>query len=316
MAGTFTWTFDAPSGVFKNHALSAEIYKVAVEEAVFMDHVKPVEGFGKKMGENVTLKRVSAIAEPTSIDLTEGVRIPEDTFALSTKGITVGEIGRSVPFSSFAEDLSELDLENSIQSELKRQMTLGLDTKVATAFRGSNAKIKYAITGLTTNNIATNGTFGATSTANMNVFHAEEIRDYLYDTLRAPTIGGDYIGIFRTLGIRGLKRDPDWEEWHKYTDPSVKYNSEVGRIESIRFVETNHANALRKVGTGSVLGEGVVFGADAVAMAEAETPELRAGIPQDLGRQKLVGWYGILAFDVIWDTGNAGQARIVHVGSA
>jgi len=311
----FQWQFDAPTGVFKNHALSAQLYKVAVEDAVFMDHVKPVEGFGKKMGENVTLKRVSAVAEPTSIDLVEGVDIPEDTFVLSAKGITVGEIGRSVPFTSFAEDLSSLDLENSIQSELRRQMTLGLDTKVASAFRGSNTKIKYAITGLATNNITTNGTFGATSSANMNVFHAEEIRDYLYDTLRAPTVGGDYIGIFRTLGIRGLKRDPDWEEWHKYTDPTVKFNSEVGRIEGIRFIETNHANALRKVGTSSVLGEGVVFGEDSVAMAEAQTPELRAGIPRDLGRSKLVGWYGILAFDVIWDTGNAGQARIVHVGS-
>lgn len=312
----FQWQFDAPTGVFKNHALSSEIYKVSVEESVFLDHVKPVEGFGKKMGESVTLKRVAAISEPTSIDLIEGVNIPEDQFSVSTKGITVGEIGRSVPYTSLAEDLGALDLSNSIQSELRRQLTLGLDTKGALAFRGSNAKIKYAITGLSSNNIATNGTFGATSTANMNVFHAEEIRDYLYDTLRAPTLsGGDYVGIFRTLGIRGLKRDPDWEEWHKYTDPSVKFNSEVGRIESIRFIETNHANALRKVGSGSVLGEGVVFGADSVAMAEVETPELRAGLPADLGRRKLVGWYGILAFDVIWDTGNAGQARIVHVGS-
>ena len=311
----FQWAFDAPSGVFKNHALSAKIYTAAVEQSVFMDHVKPVEGFGKKMGENVTLKRVAAISEPTSIDLTEGVRIPEDQFSLTTKGITVGEIGRSVPFTSFAEDLSSLDLENSIQSELRRQMTLGLDTKAALAFRGSNTKVKYAITGLSSNNIATNGTFGATSTANMNVFHVEEIRDYMFDTLRVPTIGGDYVAIFRTLGLRGIKRDPDWEEWKKYTDPSAKYNSEVGRLEGIRFIETNHANALRKVGTGSVLGEGVVFGEDAVGMAEAQTPELRAGIPQDLGRSKIVGWYGILAFDVIWDTGNAGQARIVHVGS-
>jgi len=69
------------------------------------------------------------------------------------------------------------------------------------------------------------------------------------------------------------------------------------------------------VGLSSVLGEGVVFGADAVAMAEVATPELRAAIPQDFGRQRAVAWYGILAFDVIWDTGNAGQAKVLHVGS-
>lgn len=311
---TFTWAFDAPSGVFKQHALSAELYKAAVADTVFIDHVKPVSDFGKKMGENVTLKRISAIAEPTSAALTEGVRIPEDQLTVTTKAVLVGEIGRSVPFTSFAEDLSELDLEGTVQGELKRQMKLVLDSMASAGFK--NSKIKYAVTGLATNNIATNGTFGATSTENLNVFHLEAIRDYLFDTLQAPTAEGDsYIGIFRTLALRGVKRDPDWEEWHKYTDPTAKYNSEVGRLEGIRLIESNHSNALGQVGTGSVLGEGVVFGADAVVMAEAQTPELRAAIPQDFGRQKAVAWYGILAFDVIWDTGNAGQARIVHVGS-
>lgn len=312
---TFQWQFDAPSGVFKQHALSAEIYKAAVAETIFMDHIKPVDGFGRKMGENVTLKRVSAISEPTSAVLSEGIRIPEDNLTLTTRAITVSEIGRAVPFTSFAEDLSVLNLEGTVQGELKRQMKLVLDSMAATGFK--NTKIKYAPTGLASANIATNGTFGATASANMNVYHAEEIRDYMYDTLFVePADGEDYIGIFRTLGLRGIKRDPDWEEWHKYTDPSVKYTGEVGKIENIRFLESNHSNALGKVGTSSVLGEGVVFGADAVAMAEVMTPELRAAIPQDFGRQRAVAWYGIVAFDTIWDTGNAGQAKIVHVGSA
>jgi N4-gp56 family major capsid protein len=311
---TFTWTFDAPSGVFKQHALSAKIYEAAVSETVFMDHVKPVPDFGKKMGENITMKRIAAPTEPTSAALTEGVRIPEDQLVVSTRAIAVGELGRSVPYTSLAEDLGELDLEGTVQSQLRKQMKLVLDTIAATAFK--NFKVKYAITGLATNNITTNGTFGAASTENLNVFHVEEIRDYLYDTLKAdPADGNDYVGIFRTLGIRGLKRDPDWEEWHKYTDPAAKFNSEVGRIEGTRFIETNHSNALGKVGTGSVLGEGVIFGADAVAMAEAQTPELRAAMPQDFGRQKAVAWYGILAMDTIWDTGNAGEAKGVHVGS-
>lgn len=311
---TFQWQFDAPSGVFKQHALSSHIYQAAVADAKFMDFVKPVEGYGRKMGENVTLKRVSAISEPTSAVLSEGIRIPEDQLTLTTKSITVSEIGRSVPFTSFAEDLAELNVEGTVQGELKRQMQLVLDTMAATGFK--NTKIKYVPTGLASNNIATNGTPGAQATANMNVFHCEEIRDYMFDTLFVdPYEGDDYIGIFRTLGLRGIKRDPDWEEWHKYTSPDAKYNSEVGRLENIRMIESNHSNALGKIGASSVLGEGVVFGKDAVAMAEVMTPELRAAIPQDFGRQKAVAWYGILAFDVIWDTGNAGQAKIVHVTS-
>ena len=311
----FQWQFDAPSGTFKQHALSKRLYEAAVEESVFMDYVRPIEGFGRKMGENVTWTRVATISEPTSADLIEGVRIPEDEYDISTASVTVGEIGRAVPYTSLSEDLSFYDLSNSIQKKLKEQMKLVLDTKIAIALRA--AKVKYAITGVSSNNITTNGTFGATSTANMNVFHIEEIRDFLFDTLRAkPYVGNDYIGIFRTLGLRGIKRDPAWEEWHKYTDPQAKFNSEVGRMEDIRFIETNHNNALRKVGSSSVLGEGVVFGDDPAIMAEVMTPELRAGLAEDFGRSKSVAWYGILAFSLVWDTGNSGEANAIHVGSA
>lgn len=311
---TFTWVFDAPTGTYKQHAMSMRLYEAAIEESVFMDHLLPVDGFGKGAGENVTLTRVANITEPTDSTLIETDRIPEDEFSISTTSITVDELGRAIPYTSLSTDLSEFNLENPIQSKLREQMTLTLDTKAASAFK--TAQVKYAVTGLTSNNITTNGTFGAASTDNMNVYHVEEIRDYMYDTLHVPALdNGDYMGIFRTLALRGLKRDPAWEEWHKYTDPQAKFNNEIGRMENIRFQETNHANALGKVGTNSVLGEGVVFGKDGVAMAEAMTPELRAAIPQDFGRAKAVAWYGILNFGIIWDTGNAGEARIVHVGS-
>jgi N4-gp56 family major capsid protein len=307
------WKFDAPDGVFKNHAMSMKLYEKAVAEAIFPDHVTPVSGYGKHAGESVTLTRLSQLTEPTSAVLIEGERISEDSYSLSKTSITVAEFGRAVPFTSLAEDLSEFDIENPIQKALKTQLRLSLDTLFATSYK--TAKIKYVPTGLASYTITTNGTFGDTATANLNVFHIEEIVDYLYDTLFCPTIGDGYVGIFRHLAMRGLMRDPDWVMWHKYTDPNAKFNGEVGRIENVRFIETNHDNALGKVGTGSVLGEGVVFGEDSVALAEVLTPELRAAMPDDFGRSKAVAWYGILNSGIIWDTGNAGEARIIHVGS-
>jgi N4-gp56 family major capsid protein len=311
----FTWEFDAPTGVFKSHAMSKRLYMAALENTVFMDFVKPVDGYGRKMGETVTLTRIATIAEPTSANLTEGNRIPEDTYSISTTSVTVVEIGRSVPFTSFSEDLTFFDLENGIQRRLRDQMGLVMDTKAATAFQ--TAQVKYIPTGLAAGTFDTDGTASTSATANWNVFHVEEIRDYLFDTLQAPPWeGNDYVAIFRTLGLRGIKRDPDWETWHKYTDPQAKYNNEIGRIENVRHVETNHANALGTVGTNSVLGEGVVFGADSIVMAEVLTPELRAEIKGDFGRARAVAWYGILEFGIIWDTANAGEARIVHVTSS
>lgn len=314
----YSWTYDAPSGVYKNHELSKKLFYSSLEDSVFMDHVTTIQGFGKKMGESVTITRVRAIAEPTSATLTEGVRIPEDQFRLSQKTFTVSEIGRSVPFTSFAQDLSVFDIENNIQRRLRDQMRLTLDTMAAAAFK--SAQIKYTPRGPASGNFDTGGTATTSALAPWNVYHCERVRDYLYDTLYCKGVNGanEYVGIFRTTSIRGLKNDADWENWHIYTDPSAKFNSEVGKIEQIRHVETNHANALANVGTGSVLGEGVVFGEESVAMAEVLTPELRGqtNVGQDFGRQNAVAWYGILTFGLYWDTANAGESKVVHVTSA
>ena len=312
---TFQWQFDAPTGTFKQHAMSRKLYLAALENSVFMDFVQPIPSFGKKMGENVTLTRIATIAEPTSADLTESERIPEDSYSISNTSITVVEIGRAVPYTSLAEDLSFFDLSNSIQRRLRDQMRLTMDTKAAAAFK--TAQVKYIPTGVASKTMDTDGTPSTAASANWNVYHVEEARDELFDTYQTPPWNGDdYVAIFRTLGLRGIKRDPSWDEWHKYTNPQAKFNNEIGKIENVRHIETNHADALAKQGTGSVLGEGVVFGQDAVAMAEVLTPELRAGMAEDFGRSRAVAWYGILEFGIIWDTANAGEARILHVTSS
>jgi N4-gp56 family major capsid protein len=153
--------------------------------------------------------------------------------------------------------------------------------------------------------------------SNLNTFHVESIRDYMYGTIRVPAYeGDDYICIMATTAKRGILSDPNWEVWHKYTDPEAKYNGEIGRYENIRFIETNNFNALSNgLGTGAVLGEAVFFGQDAVVMALVQDPELRAMIPRDYGRQKGVAWYGVAQWDVVWDTANAGEAKVVHVSS-
>jgi N4-gp56 family major capsid protein len=310
-----TWTYDAPSGTFKQHALSKRLMRTSLEESHFMAYVRPVDGFGKNKGEQVTIVRLGAISEPTSALLSEGTRIPEDVVNLSTKTITVAEYGRALPFTNLILELSAFDLEQPIQAELVNQQKLTLDTAAAVAFKSS--LIKYTPTGAATRTIDTAGSAAAVVGSNMNMFHVEEIADYLYDTLRAtPWSGDDFVGVFRTKSLRGIKRDPAWEQWKVYTNPEAKSTGEVGRVENVRFVKTNHNNALGLKGASSQLGEGVVFGKDAVALAEAVTPELRMGRPEDFGRSRSVAWYGILAFGLIWDTGNAGEAKVVHVTGA
>lgn len=311
----FEWTFDAPSGVYKNHALSADLRSAAVAESKFMQFVRPESGYGRKSGESITIARVSSLAIPSSGKLTEGLKIPEDSLTISTVAITVSEWGRAVPYTSLSEDLSKFDMESIVQQELMKQMRLVLDGAAAAAFKA--CKVKARSTSVSAVAFDTAGSFTALGTNQLDVAHVEQIRDYMYkDLLVPPYEGDDYVALVSTKAKRGLLSDPAWEDWHKYTDPQAKYNGEIGRIENIRFIETNNNSALgNAVGTNSI-GEAVFFGSDAVVMAVALDPELRAGIPGDFGRQKAVAWYGIMDFGLVWDTANAGEAKVVHFGSS
>lgn len=313
---THSWVSDGPSGVYKNHDLSARIRMASIKESKFMQFVKPEEGYGKKKGESVTITRVSNVTVPSDDTLAELDAIPEDSLSLSTQAITVSERGRAIPYSSLSLDLSHFDLENAIQKKLKDQLKLRMDISAATAFKAG--KILAIPTGISATTFETDGAASNTAASNLNMYHVESIRDYMFSTLNiAPYMDDDYVCIMITQAKRGLMRDPAWVDWKKYTDPAAKFNGEVGRVENIRFIETNHTSALADgLGTGDVMGEAVFFGEDPVAMGVVDDPHLRAKESEDYGRSKGVAWYGIYGFAQIWsDSANAGEARVVYMTS-
>lgn len=315
---TQSWVNDGPSGVYKNHDLSSKIRMAAIQEAKFMQFVKPEEGYGKKKGDTVNITRVSNVTVPSDDTLDELARIPEDTLSLSTQAISVSERGRAIPYTKLSIDLAHFDLGSAIQKKLKDQLKLSMDKSAASKFKAG--KILAVPTGIAETTFETDGAVSNTAASNLNMYHVESIRDYMFSTLNIPPyLSDDYMCIMITQAKRGLLRDPNWVDWKKYTDPSAKFNGEVGRIENIRFMETNYSSSLsNNLGTGSVLGEAVFFGEDPVVMAVAEDPHLIAeeNVGNDFGRSKSVAWYGIYGFGQIWsDSANAGEARVVYMTS-
>lgn len=307
------WIPDMPSGVLRNSALSKKLRYASIAETKGMQFIKPVDGFGRHQGETVTIPRVRNISEPTSAVLGRNQKIPVDRVTLSTTSITVSKFGRAVEYDEETELLSRFDPKDYVQKSLIKVMKLTLDTVVFTAFK--TCLIKWSPTSANTSSVATNGTAG-TATANYNVWQAKQIRDYLAATLHTePYEGDDYIGLFATKALRGVKDDPEFSDWRRYIQPEMAfYRGEAGMVEHIRHIEVTHTNALSNTkGTGSVLGEGLVFGSEPVLMAEVLTPELRAAIPGNFGLEKSVAWYGMLAFGLTWDTANDGEANVIHV---
>lgn len=271
------------------------------------------------MGESITIPLVPALQEPASAQLSENSNIPELAFNYKVQTVIVREFGQAVPYSGLLEELDHFDPEDWISQRLVDQQKLVLDATAATAFK--SAATVFTPTGSAALSISLNGVAAATATSNMNFFLIESARDYLVGTLLAPGVKDetDYVCIGNTFGLRGIKRDPLFIGWAAYKDPERKWNGEVGMIEDMTFVESNHTTALTSswpVAGNNVLGEAVIFGREAVAFAEAVTPELRAGIPTDLGRQRLIGWYGVYGFQLLWTSALPGEAKVIHVASA
>ena len=318
MAGEFQWDLDAPTGVFKNNALSTKLREAAIAQAKFMQFVDPEPGYGRKKGDTVTISRVRNIAEATTGVFAETDRVPIDTFAMSTTPITVKYFGRGVEYTEKTELLAHFDVADKIQRKLRSQMELILDTAASAAFK--TAKITYAPTSLSAGTFETGGSCTTTALQNVTVSHIKVLRDYMTDTIHVPGWRGSdqYICLASTKALRGIKNDPEFLAWRMYNKPDEAFfKGEVGMIDNVKFIEVNHTNALsNSKGSGSVLGEMVVFGDDAVAMAVVEDPELRAAIPGNFGLSHAVAWIGLLNFGIIWDTANDGEARVIYVTSA
>lgn len=311
---TYTWTADVSSGILKNHILSAQLREASVVQSLFATFVDAEPGYGRNSGDTLNVTRISNITVPTSTLLSEGQPMSEDVFSISTQSITVAENGRAVPFTSLAQDLLYFDLESKVQKMLMRQMKIAFDRAAAVQFKAG--QLQAYCNGISSMVINTTGTSG-TATVNPNLYHIEQVRDTMFSTYyMEPFDGENYVGLISTKAKRSLMQDPAWVDWKKYTDPSAKFNSEVGRLENIRFVEINDTSELSNAKGVNSVGEACFFGADVATMGVAMDPELRAKIPTDYGRSKGVAWYGIYGFAQVWsDSANAGEARSLMMSS-
>jgi len=323
MATPMNWTFDADVGVYKNRYLSNKLLEQSLGKCKVMPFTHDFGiGFGKNKGEYVNLMHVKELPDPTSAQLEESNRIPIDKLQFGNRQFRVVEYGRGVEYTNLAEQLGQFNPRSILQKALRRQMERAMDTTAAKAFMDTTAvKIIFIPTSLTGGVWDTDGTASTLATAGLGFDHCCAIADYLADTIHCPPYEGeDYVGLSCNKNLRSLKQDRLWQMVHLYLQKGdFFFLGEQGKTERIRWVEVNRSAAFANtVGSSTAIGEAVVFGDEAVARIEVETPELRAdpNYQSDFGRTKAVAWYGILAFGSVWDTANDGEAKIIRLGSS
>lgn len=310
-----TWTQDSPSGPWRNHFLSETLYEASFEKAEVIQWVEPVDGFGKKKGDTVNLFTMTGPVEsPTKGVLQENIRIPETAVGISGTAFQIVEFGEAVTWTNIYDDWSKYDLPAFVKKRLRQIMKLTLDVSAGDAFK--RAKICMTPSSASGVTIDTNGIPSVAAANTVGVNHLQLARDYLYGTLKAPYFGeGDsFIGIANWATTRSIRNDPNWKEWYVLGNPEKLQRGEIGMIENIRIIETNHDSVLQvTTAAGSSIGQMFIFGDEAVAFAEAQSPELRLKVADDYGRNLGCAWYAQLGFGPFHDTANPREARIIRV---
>lgn len=306
-----SWTYDAPSNTYKNFTLSTKIRRQAIADTQFLPFMTPEPGYGRKKGESVTITRILALPLATKVGETD--RLPQGRPAIETKQVRVAEWGFKIPMTDFEKNLTFYDPLNQFQASLREQIELTMDVMSATAMKLTPIKYVPLAAGAS---ISTNGTPAGTSDKNLAISDLRDIHDYLHDNLKTPYYkNGNYVGILSTKAARGIKNDPEYKDWIAPTSSTPLINGQLKDVEGFTLIETNNTAALARLAGASVTtGEAVFFGADAAGLLEVSAPEIRMGMPEDLGRFSEVGWVGVLDAFLVWET--ATLARVVHVTSA
>lgn len=316
MAGQL-WVTDSLGGHLTNNKLSKSIRNQNISDFVFKQFVDIKEDLGKKSGDTVYFDKTLKI-DTKGGTLSETSTIPENKWKVVKDSVIVTELGNSVPYTEKLETLAEFDPENISTKALKADQLEVLDSKAYDQFYLAEFVAVCSTTASTA--FSTDGTATITASANMSDKNVRDIVDYMEQKQIPKFNDGQYRAIISVNSKRGIY---DYlQAIAQYTTPEFRHKNEIGQYYSTRFVQDVQFLSDTK-GNGSVYGEGIFFGAEAVLEAIAMLPEIRMKIPTDYGRSKGVAWLGIEAFKKMWSLSNddlnstgKGIERIVRVTSA
>jgi N4-gp56 family major capsid protein len=252
---------------------------------------------GKGIGESFHWNIYSDVATQGTT-LTEGTAMPTTNFIIQQGTMTVTEFGNSVPYTSKLDDLSEQPVKEIIAKVLKNDAKKAFDIAAEAQF--NLTPLRVVPTGGTSTSsvtLSTNGTAAAANGVALGKNHVKAIVDVMKERNVPPYTGDDYISLAHPTTFRQLKND--LEAVHQYVDAGFQMilNGEIGRYESVRFVEqTNIAKANWASGLSNWA---YFFGNDTVAEGIVIPEEMRGAIPSDYGRSRGIAWYYLGGFGII-----------------
>lgn len=309
MAGQL-WVTNSLGGFLANPPLSKKLRHAAQPLQKFRQFCDAEPAAGRSRGDSFLFDKISNISSAGGT-LVETSTIPQNNFTIIQDTLTITEYGNSIPFTLKVQTLAEIDVPASIKTVLMNDMSKVLDSAAATQFTAADYIAVCSDTATTV--FTSDGTATVTATANMSDKNVRDVIDKL-KVLNVPRMSdGNYVCVASTNSIRGLY--DYFEAKAVQTAMAQAYAGEIGRYYGTRFVEETNflSNA---VGSGSVYGQAVFFGADAVKEGIAIPEGVRINTPSDFGRSQGIAWYYLGGFKKTWDFSTDGETRIIYVTSA
>lgn len=316
MAGQL-WVTNTLGGYMYSDQLSKRL-RHAVQPLVkfrqFAD-VKDAAQQGKHKGQEYHWNVYSDVATQGTT-LVETTVMPETNFTIAQGTLTITEYGNSVPFTEKLDNLSEHSVTEVIDKVLKHDAKKAFDIAAHAQFNATPLRVVPS-GGTSTDTLAltTNGTATATNNVALGKEHVKAIVDVMKERNIPPYTADDYAALAHPTTFRNFKND--LEGVHQYVDAGFQMilNGEMGRYESVRFVE--QTNIAKETFTNGLSNWAFFFGDDTVAEAIACPEEMRGKIPADYGRSRGVAWYYLGGFGIVHGTAlPVANARIVKWDSA
>jgi hypothetical protein len=263
--------------------------------------------------------------------LVETNTLAETNFTIAQGTGTVTELGNSVPYTGYLDNLSKHPVQEIISKVLKNDAKKALDgqawyqfnqglLKVAPSGSGSAGTSTISVT------LTTNGTATLTNSVAFSNLHVKSIVDSMKERNIPPYAGDEYFGIAWPTTWRPMKNS--LEAVYQYRDEGFQMimQGEIGKYEGVRFIEQtniphgiynsgNYASSASFSSWTNALSDWIFFfGEDTVAEAVVVPEEMRGKIPSDYGRAKGIAWYYLGGFAITQT--QALQTRIVKWDSA
>ena len=273
----------------------------ALRSELLFDQAADVQPTQQAMpGSGVTFTIFADIAAATST-LNEVTDVTPTALSDSQVTVTLNEYGNAVVTTAKLRGTAFLDVDAAAANIIGYNAGDSMDQVVREVLAGGS-NVVYATGGASTPS-------SRTTVAAEDIIAADDVRKVVAQLRGAnvATFNGDYMGFIHpdvSYDFRSATDAAAWRTPANYVDPMGIYNGEIGKFESVRFIETPRAKVFTNASDGSgstgtvdvycthIMGRQALAKAFSVQDGNGAVPKIvRGNVTDYLMRLQPLGWY-------------------------